>query len=187
MPRRKPKHTLLSAGASLIGMVLTFLLLPAMLGTRPVIRAVGEGLRMPGWSALGVGVVLLALHGLVRQRSAVKLPEVDRRNTPHRVSPTINQVEPTLEPPARIADSPDATPAPARAHERLTRWSPEVFAAIEWRRFEAGKLGSDEDYSSHLGQQQSFLRVCPRSSLQDNAAQGDCLPRRMMRWPVYFL
>ena len=51
----------------------------------------------------------------------------------------------------------------------------------------AGKLGSDEDYSSHLGQQQSFLRVCPRSSLQDNAAQGDCLPRRMMRWPVYFL
>ena len=137
MPRRKPKHTLLSAGASLIGMVLTFLLLPAMLGTRPVIRAVGEGLRMPGWSALGVGVVLLALHGLVRQRSAVKLPKVDRRNTPHRVSPTINQVEPTLEPPARIADSPDATPAPARAHERLTRWSPEVFAAIEWRRFEA--------------------------------------------------
>ena len=51
----------------------------------------------------------------------------------------------------------------------------------------AGKLGSDEDYSSHLGQQQSFLRVCPRSSLQDHAAQGDCLPRRMMRWPVYFL
>lgn len=50
-----------------------------------------------------------------------------------------------------------------------------------------GKLGSDEDYSSHLGQQQSFLRVCPRSSLQDHAAQGDCLPRRMMRWPVYFL
>ena len=52
---------------------------------------------------------------------------------------------------------------------------------------EMGKLGSDEDYSSHLGQQQSFLQVCPRSSLQDNAAQGDCLPRRMMRWPVYFL
>ena len=51
----------------------------------------------------------------------------------------------------------------------------------------SGKLGSDEDYSSHLGQQQSFLRVCPRSSLQDHAAQADCLPRRMMRWPVYFL
>ena len=119
MPRRKPKHTLLSAGASLIGMGLIFLLLPAMLGTRPVMKAVGEGLRMPGWFALGVGVALLALHWLVRQRS--------------------------------------------------------------------GKLGSDEDYSSHLGQQQSFLRVCPRSSLQDNAAQGDCLPRRMMRWPVYFL
>jgi len=141
MPRRKPKHTLLSAGASLISLGLIFLLLPAMLGTRPVIRAVGEGLRMPGWSALGVGVVLLALHLLVRQRSAVKLPKVDRRNAPHRVSQIISQVEPTLEPPARIADSPDATPAPApapaRAHERLTRWSPEVFAAIEWRRFEA--------------------------------------------------
>ena len=74
MPRRKPKHTLLSAGASLIGMGLIFLLLPAMLGTRPVMNAVGEGLRMPGWSALGVGVVLLALHWLVGQRSAVKLP-----------------------------------------------------------------------------------------------------------------
>ena len=41
MPRRKPKHTLLSAGASLIGMGLIFLLLPAMLGTRPVMKAVG--------------------------------------------------------------------------------------------------------------------------------------------------
>ena len=41
MPRRKPKHTLLSAGASLIGMGLIFLLLPAMLGTRPVMNAVG--------------------------------------------------------------------------------------------------------------------------------------------------
>ena len=68
MPRRKPRHTLLSTGASLIGMGLIFLLLPAMLGTRPVMNAVGEGLRMPGWSALGVGVVLLALHWLVRQR-----------------------------------------------------------------------------------------------------------------------
>ena len=102
---------------------LIFLLLPAMLGTRPVMNAVGEGLRMPGWSALGVGVVLLALHWLVRQRSAVKLPKVDRRNAPHRVSQTINQVEPTLEPSARIAHSPDA--APALAHERLTRWSPD--------------------------------------------------------------
>ena len=135
MPRRKPRHTLLSTGASLIGMGLIFLLLPAMLGTRPVMNAVGEGLRMPGWSALGVGVVLLALHWLVRQRSAVKLPKVDRRNAPHRVSQTINQVEPTLEPSARIADSPDA--ASALARQRLTRWSPEVFAAIEWRRFEA--------------------------------------------------
>ena len=123
MPRRKPRHTLLSTGASLIGMGLIFLLLPAMLGTRPVMNAVGEGLRMPGWSALGVGVVLLALHWLVRQRSAVKLPKVDRRNAPHRVSQTINQVEPTLEPSARIAHSPDA--APALAHERLTRWSPD--------------------------------------------------------------
>ena len=123
MPRREPKHTLLSAGASLISLGLIFLLLPAMLGTRPVMNAVGEGLRMPGWSALGVGVVLLALHWLVRQRSAVKLPKVDRRNAPHRVSQTINQVEPTLEPSARIAHSPDA--APALAHERLTRWSPD--------------------------------------------------------------
>ena len=135
MPRSKPKHTLLSAGASLISLGLIFLLLPAMLGTRPVMNAVGEGLRMPGWSALGVGVVLLALHLLVRQRSAVKLPKVDRRNAPHRVSQIISQVEPTLEPPARIADSPGAAFAPA--HERVTRWSPEVFAAIEWRRFEA--------------------------------------------------
>ena len=122
MPRRKPKHTLLSAGASLISLGLIFLLLPAMLGTRPVMNAIGEGLRMPGWSALGVGVVLLALHWLVRQRRAVKLPKVDRRNAPHRVSQTIRQVEPTLEPSARIADSSDA--ASALARQRMTRWSP---------------------------------------------------------------
>ncbi|QTD44030.1 restriction endonuclease [Ottowia testudinis] len=106
-----------------------------MLGTRPVMVAIGQGLWMPGWFALGAGAVLLALHWLVRQRSAAaaKLPQIERRHAAHRVSQTLSQVEPTLEPATREARS----PAPALAHERLTHWNPEVFAAIEWRRFEA--------------------------------------------------
>lgn len=133
MARRKPKHPLLSAGASLIGRGLMFLLLPAVLGTQPVMNAIGEGLRMPGLLALSAGGVLLGLHWLVRQRRTVELPPTDRRNAPRRVSEPSNQAEPALAPAARNADM----PAPALAHQRLTHWSPEVFAAIEWRRFEA--------------------------------------------------
>ena len=145
MGRRKPKETLLSAGASLIGVGLLFLLLPSVLGTRPVANAFSEGLRQPGWLVLGAGVVLLALRWLVRQRRNTGLPQLagrrpagreqpdydqaatrHTRNTDKRVEPMLATTEPNANP-----------PAPASAHERLTRWSPEVFAAIEWRRFEA--------------------------------------------------
>ena len=145
MGRRKPKETLLSVSASLIGVGLLFLLLPSVLGTRPVANAFSEGLRMPGWSALGAGVVLLALHWLVRQRRNAALPQIASRRPTRRDQPDYDQaaarrilktgdrVEPTL-----ATAAPNANPpAPADAHERLTRWSPEVFAAIEWRRFEA--------------------------------------------------
>ena len=62
MPRRKPKHTLLSAGASLISLGLIFLLLPAMLGTRPVMNSVGEiGVRSKFISKLCLYISLLHL------------------------------------------------------------------------------------------------------------------------------
>ncbi|MEZ5608083.1 MAG: restriction endonuclease [Burkholderiaceae bacterium] len=145
MGRRKPKEAILSVAASLIGVGLLLLLLPTALGTHPVANAFGEGLRLPGWFALGAGVVLIALHWLVRQRRNAGLPQLASRRSARREQPvfdravarpslkTDDRVEPTLAITAPHANS----PAPATAHKRLTHWSPEVFAAIEWRRFEA--------------------------------------------------
>ncbi len=152
MPRRKPKETPLSIGLTLIAMGLGMLLVPAMLRSSPMLDAFKAGLRTPGWVMLGLGTVAVALHLLVlklraakplaparpaaRDRAKQEAPAPEGQNAVRRMPNSGDErVEPGLapEPPASASSS----PAPAPAHERLTRWSPAVFAAIEWRRFEA--------------------------------------------------
>lgn len=131
-------------------MGLGMLLVPTMLGSSPVVRAFKTGLQTPGWIMLGLGAMAVAFHMLVLKLSASKQGATARPTSSSRT-----QVEPTttsgpsaahpvsttgderMEP--SLAPEPPATPSPVAspAHKRLTHWSPEVFAAIEWRRFEA--------------------------------------------------
>lgn len=42
------------------------LIIPMFLGKSPVLATIGNALRIPGWMALGLGVVLLGLHRLAK-------------------------------------------------------------------------------------------------------------------------
>lgn len=131
---------------------------PLLLGNSVFIDAFETGLRYPGWAALGLGAALTALHMLVSQRRATRQPAPSRQplrtRTGRKQSVEYDQAavrhilqtgDARIEPDFAIAVSalePAATPAAtspaiASAHQRLTHWTSEVFAAIEWRRFEA--------------------------------------------------
>jgi restriction system protein len=85
------------------------LIIPMFLGKSPVLSAFGNGLRPIGWVALSLGLLLLGIHHLTKSRSSI---------------PSLAEVLRELDEPVR---TPRAAP----------QWSPAVFAAIEWRRFEA--------------------------------------------------
>ena len=152
MRRRKPKGTPLSIGLTLIAMGLGMLLVPTMLRSSPMLDAFKAGLRTPGWVMLGLGAVAVALHLVVLKLRTAKPPTPARtapRRGARRDAPATDdqtaarrilragdeRVEPGLEPAPPTPAS--TTPAASPARERLTQWSAEVFAAIEWRRFEA--------------------------------------------------
>lgn len=154
MARRKPKQSLLSAGLSLLTVGALMLWGPSLLGNSAFIDAFKAGLRYPGWLALGLGAVLTALHILVDQRRAVppsfpaRQPHCTRTERKHpveydqaavrRILQTGGErIEPSFAAPASAPRSAAEPATAAAAHERLTHWSPEVFTAIEWRRFEA--------------------------------------------------
>ena len=98
-----------------------FLLGPTFFGNSPTLKPVAAGLRTPGWIALGIGLVLLAIHFVVKRRepsnSALRFGD----------DPTGGNIEPVL------SDKPFA---PGGSVPEAV-WSPAVFRGIEWRRFEA--------------------------------------------------
>ncbi|MBS0300982.1 MAG: restriction endonuclease [Proteobacteria bacterium] len=150
MRRRKAKESPLSIGLALIAVGIGILLLPTMLRPSPMLDAFKAGLRAPGWVVLGLGAVAVALHLLVLKLRTTKPPQLARPGPPdrgQREHPSSDHQtaarraskieEERIEP--GLAPEPSATPpAPAAgAAEQPKRWSPDVFAAIEWRRFEA--------------------------------------------------
>ena len=155
--RRNRKESLLELGLKLVAGGVALLVAPLMVGSSPIFAGFNTVLRFPGWVLLGVGVLVVALHFLALKRRATVPPTAwdmpQRAKVGAKQAPTYDQAavrrilktddartEPILAPapPATATPTPTpAAPALAPAHERLTRWRPEVFAAIEWRRFEA--------------------------------------------------
>lgn len=62
--------TLQEKGIGLCALGLGMLILPGLLGSSPVLKGVAAGLRMPGWLALVIGVVMLTIHQFVKQNAA---------------------------------------------------------------------------------------------------------------------
>lgn len=122
------------------------LLVPALSGSHPAVAGLKAALYWPGGMALGLGLLLLGLHQWRKQQGAAfraaAVPATVERSATVVAEQAKGDVGLQA---ARQADQPECesvTPnIQARtampAHERLSGWSPEVFAAIEWRRFEA--------------------------------------------------
>lgn len=137
--RQAQQHTLLSAGLTLLalGCVLR-LVLPAMGAGRPIMNTLAGSLRAPGGFLLGLGAALLALHLLAVTLKRRQPPRADpaaaRTGKDALARKPANLAAPSAAA-ERAADAPD--PQAAAAPAAPTVWGPPVFAAIEWRRFEA--------------------------------------------------
>lgn len=138
--QRRALNTLLEKGIVVTALGVAFLMAPLLLGASPILQPVAIGLRPVGWLALGFGLVLLAIHLAVKSKTEETLDPTSA--APKRREPSSRKDAFGLVPPpapggsaAEARHSP-ATPSTTPPQPAAT-WSPAVFAAIEWRRFEA--------------------------------------------------
>jgi restriction system protein len=132
--QKRAVNTLQEKGIGLCALGLGFLIIPWFIGSSPMLKVIAEGLRTPGWLALAAGVVLLGIHQVTQAKVAKTnaLPQL----TPRAPTPTEKTVPRDFRDDiAAHRRAPIAAAPPTR--QVATRWSPAVFAAIEWRRFEA--------------------------------------------------
>ena len=150
--QKRALNTLLEKGILASGLGIVFLATPLFLKSSGILSAVAGGLRVPGWLALGIGMALIGIHHVTKakveaatafpttpakplKRQPWGKPEAWGKNAPvdtiedvsgehllKRIAATSSRTEPTF----------SISPAPPPKV-----WSPAVFAAIEWRRFEA--------------------------------------------------
>ncbi len=143
---------------------LGFLLLPMLFGVSPMLKVVASGLNLPGWLLLGAGMVML---GVVQLRKGPRIACASLTASAVRVSADaelwslkpheLDQVAARGRPPSRntvtsrVTAARALTPvtpplielgrhwvAPVSGHQMPPAgWNAAVFAAIEWRRFEA--------------------------------------------------
>lgn len=127
---KKQKHhldSLLEKGVLSVAVGLMFLSTPLFFKSSFALAAIATGLRIPGWIAVGVGLVFIGLYFALKAKVAsTEQPQPLAQPVAQPRAPTASP-KPTLVPNVAAV----ARPAP------LAAWSPAVFAAIEWRRFEA--------------------------------------------------
>lgn len=131
-PTKRQKRalgTLLEKGVIATFMGVAFLMAPLVFGAYPILKPVSAGLRLPGWLALGVGLVLMAIHfALKRKAEATSRPPnvVPLKREPKLVS----AVAETMPTPALNGVAAIAARAPASATtlpQPSSTWSPAVF------------------------------------------------------------
>ena len=120
-PHKMGMDTLLEKGVLVAGVGLAVLLSPFFLDSMPLLKPVALGIRSMGWPLIAVGLILVAVHFLLKSK-ATQTATLTATATTDAPMPASAMRKPAMLP---------AQPTPA------TAWSPAVFAAIEWRRFEA--------------------------------------------------
>lgn len=134
--RKRRSEPFLEKGLLMLALAGTFWLASVMLTGNPMLAAVGAALRTVLWFPLAIGLGLLGMHLVLKKVVAAKQPQPVA--APADPPPAVWK-EPTLE----RTSEPVASVAPGgvglRQDQRVKadHWSSDVFAAIEWRRFEA--------------------------------------------------
>ena len=147
MPRsktRKQKRSgldeLLEKGATLTAVGIGLLVVPLFLGASPMLRPLAGALRVPGWMALGIGLVLLGIRLLLKSKAKPAANLTDfaaRRQEPTDRQSAFGQAIPPAPGGSAAEDRREPFSRAISTRQLATKWSPAVFAAIEWRRFEA--------------------------------------------------
>lgn len=138
--QKRAPDTLLGKGILATGLGIAFLIAPLFLGASPLLKPLAGALRTPGWLALGIGLVLLGIHFALKgktEQTSDSSSFVSKRLEPQNHQDAFGKVRPPAPGgvDAEARREPFANPVTTR--QPASTWSPAVFAAIEWRRFEA--------------------------------------------------
>lgn len=154
------KDSLKEMGFRCLILGLAFLIVPLLFGQSLIMRVASAGLSFPGWLLLGVGAIMMGMDFVKKQGEATTPPSMrgvrpdksweltDREK--RELTQTIIRRAPSQPAKAvstRFDREPEVSPdinfgratgsAEANREQKSKQWSPAVFAAIEWRRFEA--------------------------------------------------
>jgi len=122
--KQRALETLLEKGILAAVLGIAFLMAPVFFGASLIFKPLATVLRTLGWPVLGFGLVLLGVHFALKSKAEEASPLPDA--VPNKREPKLMQ----------DISGRATVPAPQRPQPSST-WSPAVFAAIEWRRFEA--------------------------------------------------
>lgn len=125
--KHRALNTLQEKGIAITALGLFFLIAPWFAGSSPMLKTITAGLRMPGWLALGAGVLLLGIHHAARKKTFANV--LPLKSVPPRATRSTSQAKPVVRQ--------EPAMEPVRSNIPETSWSPAVFSSIEWRRFEA--------------------------------------------------
>ncbi len=134
--RKRRSEPFLEKGLLMLVLAGGFWLASVVLTGNPMLAAVGTGLRSVLWVPLVIGLGLLSVHFILKKVIAAKQPQPVER--PVGAPPAVWK-EPTLERPSDpvASDTPGGVGSQRDQRVRADQWGSDVFAAIEWRRFEA--------------------------------------------------
>lgn len=131
--RQRNRRPFLEKGLAALVLGACFFLAFLILSSHPQLSALVAALLTPAWLATGIGVLLLGIHYVLPERAgntSQPLPKI----SPPPLRTTATTPAPVSHDQATRPTARKATEAKATAP---TTWSPAVFKAIEWRRFEA--------------------------------------------------
>ncbi len=134
--RSRALDTLQEKGIAACALGVGMLLIPFFAGGSPTVAAMTNGLRPIGWMLLVAGAALLCLHRIAKGKGeggkSNPVPQLRPRGPTAKERKALGDIRGDIvaKPREPVAVEPD-TREPARS------WSPAVFTAIEWRRFEA--------------------------------------------------
>ena len=134
--RKRRSEPFLEKGLLMLFLAGGFWLASVMLKGSPILAAVGTSLRSILWLPLVIGLGLLGVHVFLKTVAAAKHPHPVARPA---ASPPAVWKEPTLDRPSDPVASfrPMGAVSQRDQREKADQWGSDVFAAIEWRRFEA--------------------------------------------------
>ena len=156
-----PNGSLKEMGVRCAALGLAFLIIPLLFGQSMMMRIVSAALSFPGWLLLAVGALLLGVHFVKKQGESSSQPalrgvrndkswSLNERELRGLTEPAfrdgvaqaVNSLstrfgrEPHGSPDIDFGRATSNTTKPSQQPKRR-HWSPAVFTAIEWRRFEA--------------------------------------------------